>query len=167
MKAEQKQLLGFVGRMLILIGFASLYAIGGSGDFWGGEKWIRRFLAPALLCGTGAVIAWDWRQLVSYPLMAGALCLPYGVGLGETTLAKVLGRLVFGLACSVAFNIPNALNGRWTLVILGLNAGILASVALGVFNPTSDAMVEQGCIAFLIAFTYVVGAQRKPKGETK
>jgi hypothetical protein len=78
MKPEQKQTLLFVVRGLGLLAFATLYAIGGSGDFWGGSLSVRRWLAPAILALCGFGVTFDWRMLAAYPLMGAALTLPYG-----------------------------------------------------------------------------------------
>lgn len=161
MKKEQKQLICFLLRMLVLLVFASLYAIGGSEDFWGGEKWIRRFLAPAVLCGFGLVVSKDWLYLLSYFVTFGALTLPYGA---DDTWTKVLLRLMCGLAVSAAINFPLLVRKNYPIVILGFVCGVIGSVLLGVWNPTPDAMIEQGSIAFLFGFAMVIGVNRKPKG---
>jgi hypothetical protein len=157
-KKEQKQLLFFVIRALGLLAFASLYAIGGSGDFWGGELWIRRWLAPFLLAGVGFGVSLDWRMLAAYPVMGAALTLPYGA---DVEWQKWLLRGLFGLACGIAFNIPNFLNKRWVLAGYGIALGVTASILLGVFNLTPDAVIEQGCIGLLLGFTYIFGAKKK------
>lgn len=158
MKKEQKQLMIFLVQMFVLLAFAALYAIGGSEDFWGGQKWLRRWLAPAVLTVGALILARDWRYLMSYPLMAGALCLPYGAdGMWE----KIGLRAVFGLACALAYNMVNVLRGYITLSIFGAVLCVWASVLLGVFNPTPNAIIEQGTIAMFIGFTYITGSTKK------
>lgn len=157
MKNEQKQLLFFIARAMALVAFAILYSIGGSGDFFGGVLTIRRWIAPAILVGVGFWVSLDWRMLVAYPFMGAALTLPYGA---DETWAKIGLRAVFGLACAVAYNIPHLLNRRWIMACFGAFLALLASVMLGVWNPTPDAMVEQGCIGLLIGFSYIFGAKR-------
>lgn len=158
MKKEQRQLICFILRMLVLIAFASLYAIGGSEDFWGGEKWIRRFLAPLVLCGFGLVVSRDWLYGLSYFATFGALTLPYGA---DSTWEKVLLRMLCGIAVSAALNFPFLIRKNYPMVILSFILGTSGSIILGVWNPTPDAMIEQGSIAFLFGFALAVGVNRK------
>lgn len=162
MKIEQKQLIIFLIKVLGLAVFSSLYAIGGSGDFWGGQLWIRRWLAPALLSGVAFGISLDWRALAAYPLMCGALTLPYGA---DVTWQKILLRYAFGLACGIAYNMPNLLNKRWLMAGYGFALAMSASVLLGVWNPSANAIEEQACIAILIGFTYIFGMKKKEKND--
>jgi hypothetical protein len=157
MKLEKKQLIMFLIRAIGLIAFASLYAIGGSGDFFGGSLSIRRWLAPAILAAVGFGVSLDWRMLAAYPLMGLALTLPYGA---DGTWEKVLLRAFFGLACGLAYNLPNLLHKRWILSGFGFALAILASVVLGVYNPMPDAILEQAGIALLIGFTFIFGARK-------
>jgi uncharacterized MnhB-related membrane protein len=69
-------------------------------------------------------------------------------------------RGVFGLACAVAYNLPNLLHKRWLIAGFGAVLAILASVLLGVWNPMPDAIIEQGSIGLLIGFTYIFGAKK-------
>lgn len=156
MRTEQKQSVLFLVRSFGLVVFASLYAIGGSGDFFGGELWLRRWLAPAVLAAVAFLVSWDWRMLAAYPLMGLALTLPYGA---DETWQKWLLRGLFGLSCALAYNIPNLLNRRWVLSGFGAVLAVVASVILGVYNPMPDAIIEQGCIGLLIGFTYIFGAK--------
>lgn len=159
MKIEQKQLLGFLGKCAILIIFAALYAIGGSGDFWGGQKWIRRFLAPAILCLYGVIVSrGDWRSYAFYPLMAGALTLPYGA---DAFWMKFLLRGVDGIAYGVAFNLYNYFNYRFIVAIYGCILTVAASIVFGVFNPWPNPIIEQGLIGICICLTYVFNVRKK------
>lgn len=158
MKPEQKQILIFILKILMLLGFAVLYAIGGSGDFFGGQLWIRRWLAPFLLSGAAYGLTRDWKYLVAFPIIAGSLTLPYGA---DAMGAKVLLRFLFGAAVGLAFNGPNLFNKKWALSGYGLLIGILTSIILGVLNPASNAIEEQGAIALILGFTYILGLQNK------
>lgn len=158
MKIEQKQLLGFLARLGLVVMFASLYAIGGSGDFWGGQKWIRRFLAPGLLCGGGFAISLNWRSVVFMPLMMGALTLPYGA---EKVVVKFFLRFMDGSAYALAYNGFNLWTKQWLIAGFGITATIAASVIFGVWNPFANPMLEQGFIGTMIALPYVMGLKRR------
>lgn len=147
MKREQKQLLNFLEVMVVCLIFASLYAIGGSEDF-GGQKWVRRFLAPGLF---GIWAFWrsgDWRTIVQTPLMMGALTLPYGA---DIFLQKVWLRSLFGITNAIGSSFYAFFNGRFALVVIHILLNITASVGFGVWNPfIGDAMKEQAAIGLII-----------------
>jgi hypothetical protein len=159
MSDEKKQLIDFLIRCMVLIVFCALYAIGGSGDFWGGQLWIRRWLAPFIICAFGAVITrGDWRSYAFYPFMAGALCLPYGA---DVLWLKICLRALFGLTAGLTFNSYNFLTHRVSLFIFGVLIAILGSIILGVWNPVPNAIIEQGLIALCISLTYVFSVRGK------
>lgn len=158
MKTEQKQLLGFLGRLAILGGFCAFYAAGGSQDFWGGQLWIRRWLATFLLCVWGAIVTrGDWRSWAFFPAIAGALTLPYGA---DALWIKILLRGSCGLAAGVSFNFYNFFNKRLSLAIFGIILSIVGSIFFGAFNPWSNAIIEQGLIALCYALPYVFSVQK-------
>ena len=159
MKIEQKQLVGFIGRGIIVLAFSSLYAIGGSGDFWDGQLWIRRWLATFLLCAWGFWLSRDWRSAIFFPLMAGAMTLPYGE---DVLIWKILWRGLFGFAAGCAFNLNNVFSvKRSELAIFGVILATMGSITFGAFNPFQDAMIEQGAIGICICLTYVLGIKSK------
>ena len=147
MKTEQKQLWRMIEPLIVCAVFASLYAIGGSGDFWGGQKWIRRFLAPFLFCLWAFLRSWDWRYFVQMPFMMGSLCLPYG---SDSTFGKIILRTLFGTANGASSSIRNGWLKKWALVIIQIVVVTAVSVGLGVWNETPNAMVEQALIGFVI-----------------
>lgn len=150
MKTEQKQLIAILEPLIVCAIFASLYAIGGSGDFFGGQKWLRRYLAPALFSIWAFIRSGlDWRYLVQMPLMFGALCLPYG---SDTLLGKIFLRASFGSANGIATSVRNALKKKLALVIAHIIICAIISVSLGVWNQTENAIVEQFIIGFIIVF---------------
>lgn len=148
MNNERSQLWIILEAMLICVVFASMYAIGGSGDFFGGQKWIRRFLAPsmfsawAFLRGGG-----DWRYLVQMPLMMGALCLPYGA---DNLWGKIFLRGIFGAANGAASSVVNAWSKNWTLAIMHLVIVVTVRIGAGVWNQFPNAMAEQFVIGLVI-----------------
>lgn len=158
MEKEQKQTLIFALKALALVAFAVLYAIGGSGDFFGGNLSIRRWLATAILALAAFLFSFDWRFLAAYPLMGAALTLPYGA---ESMAGKLVLRALFGLACALAYNLPFLLRKQWLWACFGAVLAILASVLLGVWNPAPDAITEQGIIGLLIGLTFIFGANKK------
>lgn len=157
MKEEQKNLWGFVGRCAVLIAFSSLYSLSGSCDFWGGQLWIRRWLAPALLCIWGAIVARDWRPLVCFPFMGASLTLPYGA---DNFWIKILLRTLFGTATGATFNTYNIWCKNYPMALLGIFITFWGSVILGVWNPTANPIQEQGLIGLLIATSFVFGIKR-------
>ena len=155
---ERKQLWRILETLGVCVIFASLYAIGGSGDFWGGQKWIRRFLAPGLFCIWAFLRSFDWRNLAAMPFMFGALCLPYG---SDDFIGKFILRASFGAANGVATSIPNFLNKRFALAIMQIIIVIAASVGAGVWNQFPNAMVEQAVIGFIIIFIPAMSVRKK------
>lgn len=156
MKEEQAHLRDILIKVGVVIAFASLYAMGGSADF-GGLKWLRRFLAPALMVGSMCWTAKSLWPLVQLPLLFGALSLPYGA---DSTWGKVFLRASFGAANGLASSVFNFTRKNW--IIAGLQIAIVTavSVCLGVWNTTGNAMIEQFIIGFSIAFLPVMTANR-------
>lgn len=148
MKTEQKQLLRMIEPLIICAVFAALYAIGGSGEFWGGQKWIRRFLAPGIFCIWAFLRGgFDWRYFLQLPFMIGALTLPYDA---DDTVAKILLRSASGAANGVSTSIRYAMLKKWALAIVQIIICIAVSVGLGVWNQTPNAMTEQALIGFVM-----------------
>lgn len=156
---ERKQALVVLEAVGICVIFAALYMIGGSGEFWGGQKWLRRYLAPALF-GVWAFFrsGMDWRYLAQMPLGFGALSLPYGA---DDFIQKVLLRAVFGVANGLAFSVANLINKRFVLVVLQGILVIGSSIGAGVFNPFQNAMVEQFFIGFIVIFIPAMSVGRR------
>lgn len=155
---ERKQLWLILEGAFVCAVFAACWAIGGSGDFWGGEKWIRRFLGPTALCGWAFWRSgWNWRYLVQMPLMMAASTLPYGA---DDTATKWLLRGIFGVANGISANVVNAWKKRWLVSVFSLVLIVATSIAFGVYNPLS-AMAEQFVIGFVIAFFVVMTVTSK------
>ena len=154
---ERKQLWFILEGAFVCAIFAALWAIGGSGDFWGGQKWIRRFLGPGLLCLWAFVRSGlDWRYLVQMPLMMGASTLPYGA---DDLGTKWLLRGVFGVANGIGANVANLLLKRWLVSAFSFVFIIATSIVFGVYNPL-PAMAEQFVIGFSIAFFVTISVKR-------
>lgn len=157
---ERKQLLLIVEAAIVCVVFGALWAAGGSGDFWDGQKWLRRFLAPGLLGGWAFWRSgWDWRYLVQMPLMMAASTLPYGA---DDTFGKWIMRGLFGAANGVAANIAPALRKRFIISGFSFVLIVGTSITFGVYNPL-PAMWEQFTIGFMIAFFVVMTATTNKK----
>lgn len=152
---ERKQLWLIIEAAIICVIFASCWAIGGSGDFWGGQKWIRRFLGPAIL-GVWAFLrsGFDWRFLVQIPFMMGASTLPYGA---DDIGTKWLLRGLFGAANGTAANIANFWGKRILVGCFSFVLILATSIVFGVYNPL-PAMWEQFVIGFEVAFFVCISA---------
>ena len=149
MKIEQKQLLRLIEPLIVCACFGFCYAIGGSGDFWGGQKWIRRFLAPGLFSIWAFVRSFDWRYFVQMPFMMGALCLPYGT---DSFIGKIFMRGTFGAANGTATAIQPAWKKKWAIAIVQIFIVTAVSISAGVWNQFTNAIVEQYVIGFIIIF---------------
>lgn len=155
---ERKQLCFIIEAAVVCIIFGALWAVGGSGEFWGGQKWLRRFLGPGLLCLWAFLRSgMDWRYLIQMPLMMGASTLPYGA---DDLGTKWLLRGLFGVANGVGANVANLLHKRWLISGFSFVLIIATSIAFGVYNPV-DAVTEQFIIGFMVALFTTVSLRRK------
>ena len=158
--SERKQL-WFILEAFVVCGiFGALWAVGGSGDFWDGQKWIRRFLGPGLLCLWAFIRSGlNWRYLVQMPVMMAASTLPYGA---DDTLTKWLMRGLFGAANGLGANVANLWMKRWLISGFSFVLIVGSSIAFGVYNPL-PAMAEQFLIGVFISFFVVISISNKPK----
>lgn len=143
MANEKKALKNALIKLLIICIFSILYCLGGM-QF----KFLRRFIAPAVLCGGMFYFSRDWRSLAQMPLMMFSLSLGYGA---DTILEKVIKRLIFGLANGLAFSVYNILNKRWLLVTFQVTLTIAAFIFFGAFTPFETARTEELILGLFIA----------------
>ncbi len=124
-----------------------LYSMGGYSG-----KWKRRFVGSFIIAATfNGVCAWRglWSPwlLLSFPVLIGSFCLPYGA---EALLPKIIKRttVVLAVICSgLAFCLLHGGNAWWVLVP---HVGVgLWSVYLGVKNPI-QARAEEGFICLFL-----------------
>lgn len=157
---ERKQLWFILEAFAVCGIFAALWAIGGSEDFWGGQKWIRRFLGVAIL-NVWAFIrsGLNWRYLVQMPVMMAASTLPYGA---DDTLTKWLLRGMFGAATGLGANVANLWMKRWLVSGFSFVLIVGSSIAFGVYNPL-PAMWEQFVLGVFISFFVVISVAPKSK----
>lgn len=161
MRKEQKQLLLIIETIVVCVVFASLYAIAGSEDFWGGQKWLRRFLAPALFAVWAFLRSgFNWRYFVQMPLMMGALTLPYG---SESLGMKWFLRGLCGLANGASSSVVNYWDKSFLLAVFQTVLCVAISIVAGVYNPFDNAMKEQFVIALFIIAIPAFSVTLRPK----
>lgn len=146
MNSEYKIQLKSLYKLLWVVVFAFLYALGGI-QF----KWIRRFIAPVWLGGGMYLFSRDWRTLIQVPFMMVSLSLGYGA---DTLWEKVGRRLLFGFANGFT-NITHLFDKGfekkrfWTLFGLAILINPIIIAVLGSVNPLI-ARAEELIIGFLI-----------------
>lgn len=140
-------------KLIVVVVFAFLYA-------WGGMemKWLRRFLAPAILCLSAFGFSRDWRYLLQAPFMMGALCMGYG---GDALWYKIFRRGIFGLANGTASSVVNLLYKKWILVIFQIVLITSAFIAFGVYNPLPSARAEETILGAFIALITMISVKDK------
>ena len=143
MTPEKKTQIKVILKLLIVVVFASLYA-------WGGMemKWLRRFVAPAILCISSFAFSRNWRYLVQMPAMFITLSLGYGA---DSVLTKILKRFIFGALNGVSSSVVNIWSKRWILVGFQIMLLIAAYIVFGVWNPLPSARAEEALLGALIA----------------
>ncbi len=156
--SEKKLQIEVYIRFLFVFAFAALYA-------WGGieYKWLRRFVAPAVLTSGMFLFSRDWRTLLQTPLMMASLSLGYGGT--DNVLWKIVKRGFYGLAngfTSSSYNLylSTKNSNLWTIVSLQVILCILTIIVLGVWNPI-PARAEEFCIGVFISLLPIMSIHRK------
>jgi hypothetical protein len=153
---EKKEIKVLFLRIAIVVAFALLYMWGGY-EF-GPGKWVRRFLAPAVLaCGCFG-LSLDWRYLLMYPLVMVGACLGYGGT--DLTWLKIVKRGYCGLMFGAGVSLPEWLRKRWIMASVGLLSCVSAFILFGVWNPFPGARVEEFVLGCVIAFIPAMSARR-------
>lgn len=145
-------------KLAIVIVCASLYMIGGWGDFLGGAKWLRRFIAPCIFSGGLFYFSRDWKVLVSAPLLMIGSSLGYGA---DSTFMSVIKRAYCGLVLGIGSSASGWMNKRFIFSISQTFLVTAGMIYLGVANPLSDARVEEFTIAMLIYLIPMMAIRRK------
>ena len=109
----------------------------------------RRFVAPAILVLAVCIFSvyssnFNLGYIACYPFFCLAYCMGYGA---DKTWLKIVKRTYCGLAVAAAGLPIVVVTGSWLLFALQAIVGVLASVLLGVYNPT-DAAEEETLIGF-------------------
>jgi hypothetical protein len=140
--SEKKLQFRILFKLLIAVAFAFLYA-------WGGMefKFLRRIIAPAVLCGGMFLFSWNWRCLIQFPLMMITLSLGYGA---DSLIVKIVKRFIFGLANGTSSSVVNIFDKKWLLVIVQIILITGAYIVFGVFNPLPSARAEESLLGILI-----------------
>jgi len=150
---EKKLQIRLILKLLVVVIFASLYA-------WGGMemKWLRRFLAPAILCLSAFGFSKDWRYLVQMPCMFITLSLGYG---GDNLWYKILRRGIFGFANGVSSSVVNIWKKVW--LVVGFQIALLTSayIVFGVWNPLPSARAEETLLGALVALLTMMSVKDK------
>lgn len=157
---EKRELIDSFIKIIIVVVFSALYCLGGTDLGGEGFKWIRRFIAPAILIGASFAYTKDWRTLISLPLMFGSLSMGYGA---TDFWGKVLRRGLFGLANGISSSAHFLFDKRWLVTSIQTALCVLGITLLGVFNPMGSARAEEMTIGALIALVPTMSLRRKTK----
>jgi len=149
---EKKTMLKVFLKALIIFLFAGLYC-------WGGveNKYLRRFVAPAILCLSAFGFSRDWRYLVQMPLMFISLCLGYGGT--DLVWLKVIKRAIFGLVNGSTSSFRNILRKQWLLVGFQIVLVTSAFITFGVWNPLPSARAEEFLLGAVIALIPMISVK--------
>lgn len=157
-KEKKKQ--NIIGvKLILIIVCAFLYA-------WGGieHKWLRRFVAPAILCFSMFGFTRDWRTLIQMPFMFASLSMGYGA---TQFIWKIVRRSLFGLANGVSSSGYNIIKGAWdkkkkVFLLVGFQVLLLVSayIVFGVFNPFQSARAEETILGLLVFAIPLLSAER-------
>lgn len=155
MKEEHKKFWKVASKLLIIVIFALLYSAGGTADM--GGKWLRRFVAPFILCMAMWGYSRDWKALIQMPFMIIGLSFGYGA---TNLWGKILRRTIYGIANGSFCSVYNAIRKRWLLVWTQVGLVISMCIIFGVWNPIS-ARAEETFLGVMIALIPILGAERK------
>jgi len=151
MVPEKKEQIETYFKFIIIFIFAGLYA-------WGGLefKWLRRFLAPAILCFGMFGFSRDWKCLIQMPFMMATLSLGYGA---TALWGKILRRGIFGLTNGISSSTYNIIKKRWLLI--GIQVVLLVGlyIAVGVWNPFLSARAEESFFGLIIPIISILSAE--------
>lgn len=150
---EKKTMIKVILKLLVVVVFASLYA-------WGGMefKWLRRFVAPAILCLSAFAFSRNWKYLVQMPVMFITLSFGYG---GSNILVKILKRAMYGLLNGASSSVVNIWDKKWLLGIGQVVLVTAAFVVLGVWNPLPSARAEEAALGAFIALLSMLSVKDK------
>ena len=151
MNSEKKTMLKVFLKLIVVLVFAGLYC-------WGGveNKWLRRFVAPAILCLSAFGFSRDWRYLIQMPLMFITLSLGYG---SDSLWIKILKRTIFGLTNGLTSSTTKILKKEW--LVAGFQIALVTSafIVFGVWNPLPSARAEEALLGAVIALIPMVAVK--------
>ena len=151
MNDEKKTMLKVFLKIIVVLIFAGLYC-------WGGveNKWLRRFVAPAILCLSAFAFSRDWRYLVQMPLMFITLSLGYGA---DSVWAKILKRAIYGITNGATSSTAKLFKKEWLIAGFQIVLIPAAFIAFGVFNPLPSARAEEALLGALIALVPMIAVK--------
>lgn len=145
-------------KIAIVLVFATLYMLGGWGEFLDGAKWLRRFVAPCVLSGGIFYFTRNWKALLIAPIVGLGASLGYGA---DNLWAKILKRGYCGIVMGIGTVADCIIDKKFVFSVFQTLFITVAMIYLGVANPLSDARAEEFCIGLLIAILPVMAARRK------
>lgn len=151
MNPEKKTQIKVILKLLVVVVFASLYG-------WGGMemKWLRRFVAPGILCLSAFGFSHDWRYLVQMPAMMITLSLGYGA---DSVIGKIFKRCLFGTLNGISSSTVTIWQRRWFLVGFQIALITAAYIVFGVWNPLPSARAEETLLGALIALVPMISVK--------
>ncbi len=152
-KEERKIQIEVFLKLLCACVFALLYA-------WGGMelKWLRRFVAPALLSLSMFYFSRDWKVFIQLPVMFLTLSLGYGA---DSLFLKIVKRMVFGFANGASSSIYNFIKKNWLLAGFQVLLLIETYFIIGVWNPFPSARAEEIFLGLMIALIPMLSIKNK------
>ena len=151
MTTEKKTMLKVFLKLIVVLVFAGLYCWGGTEN-----KYLRRFVAPAILCLSAFGFSRDWRYLVQMPLMFITLCLGYGA---DSVIGKIFKRAIFGLTNGLTSSTAKILKKEWLVAGFQIVLVTSAFVVFGVWNPLPSARAEEALLGVVIALIPMVAVK--------
>lgn len=153
--SEYKTQFETFSKVIVVILFALLYALGGIE-----HKWLRRYCAPILLQVFVLAYTQDPKYLIQFPFQVLSLSLGYGA---DALILKLSRRAIFGLANTATF-FPMIREWDRNAVILLLTFAAMVTgghVVFGAFNPWPNARTEEFVLGLFIALTPVMSAKKR------
>ena len=161
MNSEYKTQFRVLLKLLWVVVFACLYALGGIHD-----KWIRRFIAPLWLGGGMYWISKDWRTLLQIPFLIFGLHLGYGADKIALKLAKraIVGFVLAG--SNILHLLDKNFNFRrfWGILAWAMITIPASYLILGVVNPVS-ARAEELLLGLMVGLPSIFIIADKEKDD--
>lgn len=153
--SEKSQFQDVLIKSLIVLIFAGLYCLGGA-EF-GPGKWVRRYVATAIMVGGCYWFSRDWRSLVGFPLLIIGTSLGYG---SDFLIWKIIKRLYCGLILGIGTTSGDWLNKRIFIALFLIAIVTIGMIVLGAYNILPNARTEEFFIGLLIALP-IFSARRR------
>lgn len=155
-KEEKFHLTDSACRLCLVMVCAMLYMAGGSEEL-GGEKWLRRYLAPAVECIGLMILTKNWLYVIQAPLRMITLSLGYGA---DEFIYKVQRRFLWGLANGISASTVFMFQNRTNIIVPHILFMIAGSILIGVWNPFPSPRHEELVIGILTFLLPIMGAKK-------